>query len=114
MEIISQENSIISNIVTIYEWNYENMIYNTLNKFVYSNWKIIHLTANETRLLEIFIKNKWILINKSNLINSVWWEYDISRVSDNTINVTIAKLRRKLWKNFKLRTFVNKWYILDK
>jgi DNA-binding response OmpR family regulator len=34
-------------------------------------------------------------------------------VSDNTINVTISKIRKKLGKRFKLKTKVNEGYILE-
>jgi hypothetical protein len=34
-------------------------------------------------------------------------------VSDNTINVTISKVRKKLGRKFKLKTKVNEWYILE-
>lgn len=107
MEFAVENNNIVSNIITICN----DINYNTLNKFVYKNSEIIHLTANETRLLEYFLENKWVLITKTMLINSVWWEHETSKVSDNTINVTIAKLRKKLWKNLSLKTYINKWYI---
>jgi DNA-binding response OmpR family regulator len=43
----------------------------------------------------------------------VWNSSDFSSVSDNTINVTISKIRKKLWKRFKLKTKVNEGYILE-
>jgi DNA-binding response OmpR family regulator len=33
-------------------------------------------------------------------------------VSDNTINVTISRLRKKLWESFHLSTVVWAWYSL--
>ena len=47
------------------------------------------------------------LIEKEKLVNYIWWVKSSLDVSDNTINVTISTLRKKLWWNFLLYT---KWY----
>ena len=76
-------------------------------------WKDeIYLTSKETRLVHYFLANKWKILNKLDLITSVWWGHDLLWVSDNTINVTISKIRKKLWPDFKLITKINQWYIL--
>ena len=93
---------------------YKNYIFDTLNKIISNNWKEIKLTPRESQLTEFLFYNQWKLILKTKLICSVWWEYDLLNVSDNTINATISKIRKKLWKEFKFKTIVNKWYILEK
>lgn len=90
--------------------NFEYFLHkNTLAK----NWKEIFLTSRETSLIEYMLLNKWKLVKKIELINSVWWEYKVSKISDNNINVTLSRVRKKLGRDFKLKTFVNKWYILE-
>lgn len=93
---------------------YKNILYNTSTKNITVAWKDINLTAREIQLAEYFLFNVWKHIEKSELINSVWWEQDSSKISDNNINVTISNIRRKLWDSFKLKTIINKWYILEK
>lgn len=73
----------------------------------------IYLTSSETRLLIFFLSNKWKILTKMDLISSVWWNHNSMWVSDNTINATISKIRRKLWPNFNLVTKVNQWYLLE-
>lgn len=48
------------------------------------------------------------------LIKKIWWVWDLALISDNTINATVSKLRKKLWDNFELRTIIGKWYMLEK
>ena len=85
-----------------------------LSRIFFKNEKLIHLTNRETQLAEFFIFNIWKLISKSQVINSVWWEYEVSKISENNLNVVISNVRKKLWKSFNLKTFINKWYILKK
>lgn len=98
-------------------WNsktmYKDIIYDISNKRIEKNWVEIELTPRELQLAEFLLFNVWKLLTKEKLINSVWWEYDILKVSDNNINVTISNLRKKLWEDFNLRTMINKWYILE-
>ncbi len=93
---------------------YKDLIYDITNKIIEKKWKKINLTSRETQLAEFLIFNVWKLITKYQLMISVWWEYDLLQISDNNINVTISNLRKKLWKDFDLKTLVNKWYTLYK
>ena len=92
---------------------YNNISIELNTRKVYKNNEHIKLTPKEKQLLEYFIINKWNLIKKNDLIISVWWSYDNSKVSDNTINVTISKVKKKLFPDFKLSTLVWEWYILN-
>ena len=92
---------------------YKNLEYNLLNKILIKDWEEIQLTANEVKLIELLLFNLWKVISKLKLINSVWWEYELKQVSDNTINVTISRIRKKLWIDFDFKTLINKWYILE-
>jgi len=93
---------------------YKDLIYDITNKKILDNWKQIYFTSREIQLVEYMLFNIWKLITKQELIISVWWEYDILQVSDNTINVTISKVRKKLWESFEFKTIIGKWYILNK
>jgi len=82
------------------------------SKEVFLRWKNIHFTKKEKLIIELFLLNKWELVEKTKLINTIWWDDDSLLTSDNTINVTISRVRAKLWKNFNLKTIINEWYIL--
>ncbi|MDD3646441.1 MAG: response regulator transcription factor [Candidatus Gracilibacteria bacterium] len=85
----------------------------TKNKITKSGIEI-ELTSREMQFVEIMIYNAGKLITKAQIINSVWGEYDPSLVSDNNVNVTISRVRKKLGDDFKLKTYINKGYILEK
>jgi DNA-binding response OmpR family regulator len=92
---------------------YKNITFDMSSKSVLSLWKPIDLTRKEKQIIELFLLNIWSLITKTKLINSVWWDYSDTSVSDNTINSTLSKVRRKLWYDFNLKTIVNEGYILE-
>lgn len=72
----------------------------------------IQFTKRELLLIEYFIINKNKVIKRTDLIISIWWSYDGIWISDNTINVTLFNLRKKLWNEFNLITLNSKWFIL--
>ena len=92
---------------------YKKLKYNIDSKSLTKNKVKIDLTANETKLVELLLINKSKLITKSMIINTIWGEHDLTKISDNNINVTISKIRKKLWSSFNLKTFINQWYILE-
>ena len=96
------------------EITYNDLIFNFNEKIIRKNWMIIDLTSKEIQFVEYMILNIWKPVKKIDLINSVWWKFDEIDVTDNTINVTISKIRKKLGESFKLKTMVNRWYILEK
>ena len=71
------------------------------------------LTRKELQIVEFFLLNKWRIITKAELVKSVWWTVDLFDVTYNTINVTICKMRKKLWEQFNLNTVSWIWYILN-
>jgi len=92
---------------------YKNITFETENLIVKVGTKIIPLTSKEIQLIYFFLTHVWKLIPKNKIIYSVWNSSDFSSVSDNTINVTVSKIRKKLGKRFKLKTKVNEGYILE-
>ncbi len=91
---------------------YKSMRYDTSSKLMTKKGEIIKLTARESQLVEFALFNRWDLLTRTQIINSVWWEHDTLKVSDNNINVTIKSVRKKLWDEFDFRTVINKGYIL--
>jgi len=75
--------------------------------------KLIDMTKKEKHILEYFLFNTWRLITKDELVRQVWW-CDVKDVTENTINVTISKVRKKLWSDFNMQTKINQWYLLSK
>jgi len=67
---------------------YKNLKFNLSTKTL-TSWinNEIKLTKKDLMLVEIFILNKDNIVPRNKLITSVWWDYDWSWVSDNTINV---------------------------
>lgn len=92
---------------------YENIVFDTENQIIKVGAKVVQLTKKEIQLVNFFLTHTGRLIPKNKIIYSVWNSSDFSSVSDNTINVTISKIRKKLGKRFKLRTKVNEGYILE-
>lgn len=73
----------------------------------------IDLSKKEKQIVELFMENPGIFISKEVLIITVWWKkYDIDRIQ-NTINVSLCKVRKKLWPDFNLSTINSEGYILD-
>lgn len=92
---------------------YKSISYNPERKETYVNNIKIHLTHKESMILELFIRNPGRIINREDLINTAWWSIQMSDVSDNTINVTLFKLRKKIGPDFQLKTIYSEWFLLD-
>lgn len=94
------------------ELSYKNYVYNVDNKRMFHDGIEINLSRKEQALVEYFMVNQGKLISKNVLVTSIWGAQDSLGINDNTINVTIARLRRKLWENFNLATVVGNGYSL--
>lgn len=94
------------------EIHYKDFVYNVEYKKLTHEWKEIDLTKKEHDIIEYFFVNQWKVVSKNVLVSTIWWNYDFAEVSDNTINVTISRLRKKLWESFHLSTVVWAWYSL--
>ncbi|NVP17506.1 response regulator transcription factor [Candidatus Gracilibacteria bacterium] len=94
------------------EIKYNDLIFNFNEKIIKKNGVIIDLTSKEIQFVEYMILNIGKPVKKIDIINSVWGKFDEIDVTDNTINVTISKIRKKLGKSFNLKTMVNRGYML--
>ena len=64
-------------------------------KKVYKDDKEINLTAKEYQLLEYLMYNQENVLTKENILEHVWG-LDGQFVGDNTVSVTINRLRKKI------------------
>lgn len=76
------------------------------NRTVSKNNKNINLSTLEFDLLSYLVKNKWKPIDRKELLEKVWWEFDAYMFS-RTVDVYIGYLRKKFGKNF-IQT--KKWF----
>lgn len=72
----------------------------------------VDLSPKEYELLECLIRNRWKILDRDYLYETVWWDYDASDKVLETINVHIAHLRKKLSPDL-IRTVKLVWYIID-
>ncbi len=102
-------NSIVNNDIS-----YKNLSFNKQNRQLTQDGNHVELSKKEKQIIELFLEKQWVFVSKDMLINKVWWnKCDLDHIQ-NTINVSICKVRKKLWDNFKLETINWEWYILEK
>ena len=65
---------------------------------VIKNWHSIWLSSLEFKLLMYFIQNRWKILNRQEIYENVWWDFDTHMFS-RTVDVYIWYLRKKLWKD---------------
>ena len=87
--------------------------FNLSSREIFKGKKKIEMTKKEKHILEFFLFNKWRLITKDELVKQVWW-CEVADVTENTVNVTISKVRKKLWSDFNMETKINQGYVLAK
>ncbi len=57
--------------------------------------EVINLTPKEYRLLELLIRNRKKVITKQMMLEQLW-DAEGSFVEENTVNVTLSRLRKKI------------------
>lgn len=92
---------------------YKNITFDPVTKEVMVWSTKLHLGHKEKMILEFFMTNQEQIISREKLITYIWGGNYIGDVTDNTINVTLSKLRKKVWPQLNLRTMYNHGYILD-
>ena len=90
--------------------NFKNITINAKEYVVLQDGLPVDLSIREYQLLEIFIKNKNKVLERTRLLEL--WEADEEFVNDNTLSVTISRLRNKL--DLKdLKTIKHVGYVLN-
>ncbi len=72
----------------------DNIYYDFNSKALIKNGKNILLTKKESKLLEVFLKNRGQILSADYLINAIWEE----PVPKNTLTVLIKRIREKIGK----------------
>lgn len=91
---------------------YKEYSYDLTKREMSNDGTVIALTKKERQILEMFLSKQNTLIQKEQIIRSLWGK-DQSGVTDNTLNVTMCNLRRKLGDGFELETKIGEGYILQ-
>lgn len=99
--------------VEVSSLTYKNIHFDTITREVSQKNENIDLAKKEKQILELFLVHTWKLIKKEEIIEKLWGKKS-DFVTDNTVNVTICNLRKKLGSSFKLTTKIWEGYILEK
>lgn len=89
------------------------MVFNTSTKETKIGNRLVYLTKNESLIVEVFLSHQKEILTREKLISDVWGGHHLSDVSDNTINVTLSNIRKKLEGNFMPKTIYNQGYVLE-
>lgn len=114
-ELIARVNAILRRLYNTFERTeivYKWLSFHVSSNEVFLRWvPINHLNKKEKIILNYFLHHIGKLIKKEDFVKLIWWcETDVTQ---NTINVTLSKLRKKLWDDFPLQTVPHVWYILE-
>ena len=60
--------------------------------------KDIKLTLKEYNILEYLVKNIWVPVSRTDIIEEIWWSENM-RECDGKLDVYISTIRSKLWKD---------------
>lgn len=93
--------------------HYKDITLNLNKKEILLNNQKVDLTKKEYALTELFLVNKWVVVERASIVRRVWWSQDTMDITDNTINVTVSKIKKKLGDTFDLKTRYGHGFILD-
>ncbi|EGT3615913.1 response regulator transcription factor [Clostridium perfringens] len=68
--------------------------YNISTSEVSFNGKNVELTKNESKILNVLIKNKGKIVSRDDIIKALWQTNEF--IDDNTLTVNVNRLRRKI------------------
>ncbi len=91
---------------------YKNISYNPDKKECYVDGVYVPMPHKESLVIELLLMKKWETIKREELIGYVWWEIRLELFSDNTLNATISKIKKKLWDQVKIKTLYKTGYML--
>lgn len=106
--LVKRKGNIIEEKIII--WDFE---INISKHKVYKNSKEIEFWNKEYLIIEFLAKNRGYPKNKTQILESVWWESEENlELSSTTLEAHISTIRKKLWKEF-IKTI--KWvgYIIE-
>ena len=74
------------------------LLYDFENKTFTRRGEPVELTALECRLMELFLRNRGIVLTRERILERIW-DADERFVENRTLNVTIRRLRMKVEEN---------------
>lgn len=77
------------------EFSYKGLVIQFASKKVSVNEREISLTPKEYQLLELFVRHQGQVLTKENILEQVW-DVDGMFVGENTVSVTVNRLRKKI------------------
>jgi len=92
---------------------YNNIVFETASRKIYIKEKEIILSKKEKQILEYLMLHQKVCISKTDLQTMFWKNSEKISIPENTMNVTICNLRKKLWKDLQLKTIVWEGYCLQ-
>jgi DNA-binding response OmpR family regulator len=92
---------------------FKDIVFDTHSKITTVNKIVIRLTKKESLILETFLTSIGRVVSRERLISEAWGGDSLFDITDNTINVTLSTLRKKLPGQFVPRTVYNFGYILE-
>lgn len=98
----------------IHKWNIINywaFKIDITKKKVFFELEEYKLTSLEFNLLVFLIQNKWKTLNRKEILEKVWWEFDEKLMFSRTIDIHIWYLRKKFWDDI-IETKKWFWYII--
>lgn len=75
---------------------YKEVRFDLVKNEVLLNGDLLDLTRQEKRMLELFLTNLDSVLTRDALIDQVWAGVSALDVKDNSINVTLSRLKKKL------------------
>lgn len=61
------------------------------------DWSLVHLTPTEWEVMWCLLRSKWSVCWRADLIEHVWWTDEMYGMN-RSLDVSIANIRKKLWK----------------
>ena len=92
---------------------YNSITFETSSREVYKSNQAIDLSKKEKQVLEYLMLHQGICVSKSDLQKMFWKDSKKWWIPENTINVTICNIRKKIWPDLQLKTIVWEWYCLQ-
>lgn len=78
---------------------------------VLKNWDELEMSTLEFNLLKFLLQNRGVPVDRKDILERVWWEFDTYMFSRN-VDVYIWYLRKKIWFD-KIKTVKWFWYVID-
>lgn len=92
---------------------YKNISFHEHSRKIFLDDTEIVLSKREREICELFLRNTDQFITRYKLIEHLDMQGPSHTKISNSINVSICKIRKKLWADFQLKTINSEWFILE-